>query len=54
VQQAMRTESLALLGLLNALRQHPDYEIITSFPGLADVSGAIVLAEIGDDRDRFR
>jgi hypothetical protein len=68
VEQAMRTETLALLGLLNAacdsvsqlaaalaeaFRQHPDYEIITSFPGLADVSGAIVLAEIGDDRDRF-
>lgn len=36
-----------------AFAQHPDYEIITSFPGLADISGAIVLAEIGDDRDRF-
>ena len=24
--------------------------MITSFPGLADISGAIVLAEIGDDR----
>ncbi len=39
--------------LAEAFRQHPDYEIITSFPGLADISGAIVLAEIGDDRDRF-
>lgn len=27
--------------------------MITSFPGLADVSGARVLAEIGDDRSRF-
>jgi transposase len=36
-----------------AFRQHPDYEIITSFPGLADISGAIVLAEVGDDRTRF-
>ena len=27
--------------------------VITSFPGLADVSGAIVLAEIGDDCNRF-
>jgi transposase len=69
VEQAMRTETLALLGVLNAIcdsvdqlsaalieafAQHPDYEIITSFPGLADVSGAIVLAEIGDDRERFR
>jgi transposase len=35
------------------IQQHPDYQIITSFPGLADISGAIVLAEIGDDRDRF-
>jgi transposase len=68
VEQAMRTETLALLGVLDAVcdsvhqlaaalteafRQHPDYEIITSFPGLADLSGAIVLAEIGDDRTRF-
>jgi transposase len=68
VEQAMRTETLALLGVLDAtcasveqlaaalgeaFARHPDYEIITSFPGLADVSGAIVLAEIGDDRARF-
>jgi hypothetical protein len=65
VEQAMRTETRTLLGVLNAacqsvdqlaaalaeaFRQHPDYPIITSFPGLADISGAIVLAEIGDDR----
>lgn len=68
VEQAMRTETLALLGVLDAtcasvdqltgtlieaFTQHPDYAIITSFPGLADISGAIVLAEIGDDRHRF-
>jgi transposase len=68
VEQAMRTEMLALLGVLDAIcssvdqlaaalveafARHPDYEIITSFPGLADISGAIVLAEIGDDRSRF-
>jgi transposase len=68
VEHAMRTETLALLGVLNAVcdsvdqlatalvdafQQHPDYEIITSFPGLADISGAITLAEIGDDRARF-
>jgi hypothetical protein len=68
VEQAMRTETLALLGVLDAVcdsvrqlaaalieafAKHPDYEIITSFPGLADISGAIVLAEIGDDRNRF-
>lgn len=68
VEQAMRTEALALLGVLNAIcdcvdrlsaelveafAAHPDHAIITSFPGLGEVSGAIVLAEIGDDRDRF-
>ena len=68
VEQAMRTETLALLGVLDAIcgsvdqlaaaltkafAQHPDYKIITSFPGLADISGAIVLAEFGDDRHRF-
>jgi hypothetical protein len=64
VEQAMGTETLALLGVLDAVcdsadqlaaalveafAQHPDYQIITSFPGLADISGAIVLAEIGDE-----
>jgi hypothetical protein len=34
-------------------REHPDYAVITSFPGLADMTGARVLAEIGDDRARF-
>jgi transposase len=68
VEQAMRTQTLALLGVLNAIcdsvdqlgtalvaafQQHPDYAIITSFPGLADISGAILLGEIGDDRARF-
>lgn len=68
VEAAMRTETLALLGVLDAICvsvddlatalgeafvAHPDYQIITSFPGLADITGAIVLAEIGDDRDRF-
>ncbi len=43
------------LGQASAERfqQHPDYAIITSFPGLADSIGARVLAEIGDDRARF-
>src|SRR5262249_29754474 len=68
VEQAMRTETLALLRVLDAtcasveqlpaglgegFARHRDYEIITSSPGLADVSGAIVLAEVGDDRARF-
>jgi transposase len=33
--------------------QHPDAKIITSFPGLGQLTGARVLAEIGDDRARF-
>ncbi|SEU43095.1 IS110 family RNA-guided transposase [Nonomuraea wenchangensis] len=36
-----------------AFHQHPDAAVITSFPGLADVTGARVLAELGDDRTRF-
>jgi hypothetical protein len=34
-------------------KQHPDAAIITSFPGLGNLAGARVLAEIGDDRTRF-
>jgi transposase len=33
--------------------QHPDATIITSFPGLAELTGARVLGELGDDRTRF-
>jgi transposase len=33
--------------------QHPDAEIICSQPGLGPVLGARVLAEFGDDRDRY-
>ena len=33
--------------------QHPDAAIITSFPGLGNLAGARVLAEIGDDHTRF-
>jgi transposase len=36
-----------------AFPQHPDAEIILSFPGLGVQLGARVLAEIGDDRARF-
>ncbi|MCD5317190.1 IS110 family transposase [Kineosporia babensis] len=68
VEDAFGQQALALLAALNAacasaqtlgdaaaeaFRGHPDYAIITSFPGLADSSGARVLAEIGDDRSRF-
>jgi transposase len=69
VEQAMGRQTLALLGQLGAactaaedLEQavtesfnlHPDAGIITSFPGLGALTGARVLAEIGDDRSRFQ
>ncbi|GAB7044658.1 MULTISPECIES: transposase [Catenuloplanes] len=68
VEQAMGTAALALLAALDtacanvdqlgeacaeAFAQHPDYDIITSFPRLGDLTGARVLAELGDDRNRF-
>jgi Transposase/Transposase IS116/IS110/IS902 family len=68
VEAAMGRQALALLGQLNAacqaaddleqavtesFNQHPDAGIITSFPGLGPLTGARVLAEIGDDRSRF-
>jgi hypothetical protein len=48
-------ESIVVDGEASAelFQQHLDYAIITSFPGLADSTGARVLAEIGDDRARF-
>jgi transposase len=36
-----------------SFREHPDAEILLSFPGLGVQLGARVLAELGDDRDRF-
>ena len=68
VEQAMGRQALALLRQLDAacasaddlehaaiesFNQHPDAGIITSFPGLGALTGARVLAEIGDDRSRF-
>ncbi|PJE03124.1 MAG: IS110 family transposase [Mycobacterium sp.] len=68
VEKAMGHQALALLAMLNAacagadeleqvateeFRKHPDHAVITSFPGLADLTGARILAEIGDDRARF-
>jgi hypothetical protein len=65
VEAAMGRQTLALLAALNTacasvddlgqasgelFERHPDYAIITSFPGLGDSTGARVLAEIGDDR----
>ncbi|MEV8064462.1 IS110 family transposase [Streptomyces antimycoticus] len=37
-----------------AFTQHPDAEILSSFPGIGPLTGARVLGEIGDDRTRFR
>jgi transposase len=68
VETEMGKQALALLAALDTacanvdelgqgsaklFQTHPDYEVITSFPGLADSTGARVLAEIGDDRTRF-
>jgi len=68
VENAMGIQLSALLGQFDAacaaadalaeaatahFEQHPDAEIITSFPGLGMLAGARVLAEIGDDRSRF-
>ena len=68
VEKAMGRQALALLAILDAacagaeelqqaaaeeFRKHPDHPVITSFPGLADLTGARILAEIGDDRARF-
>jgi transposase len=68
VEEAMGGHALALLRQLDAacqaadelaeataaaFGQHPDAQIIGSFPGLGEVAGARVLAEIGDDRSRL-
>jgi transposase len=68
-EDAMGRQALALLRQLDAacasaddleqattesFNQHPDAGIITSFPGLGALTGARVLAEIGDDRSRFQ
>jgi transposase len=69
VERAMGRQALALLGQFDAactsaedlehavtesFNLHPDAGIITSFPGLGALTGARVLAEIGDDRSRFQ
>ena len=33
--------------------EHPDAAVLTSFPGVGTLTGARILAEIGDDRSRF-
>ncbi|MFI6309702.1 hypothetical protein ACIBEK_06080 [Nocardia fusca] len=60
VEKAFGRQALALLAMLNSacvgaddlehaaaeeFRKHPDYAVITSFPGLADLAGARVLAD---------
>jgi hypothetical protein len=39
--------------LASRFEQHPDAEIIVSLPGLATILGARVLAEFGDDPNRY-
>ena len=39
--------------MAEAFTAHPDHQIITSFTGMGAVTGARVVAEIGDDRNRF-
>jgi transposase len=68
VEQAMGRQTRALVMQLDAscraaddlaaaaaaaFAQHPDVELLTSFPGIGPITGARVLGEIGDDRDRF-
>jgi transposase len=68
VEEAMGKQALALLRQLDAacasaddleraaiesFSQHPDAGIITSFPGIGNLTGARVLGETGDDRSRF-
>ena len=68
VEQAYGHKTLALARILEAacanadqlqaateaaFDQHLDAAVITSFPGLAALSGARILAEIGDDLTRF-
>ncbi|MFI8995463.1 IS110 family transposase [Streptomyces sp. NPDC053542] len=68
VEEALGRQMLALLGQLTAactaaddlaqaveeaFPRHPDAGIYLSFPGIGVQLGARLLAEIGDDRDRF-
>ncbi|MEU9663921.1 transposase, partial [Streptomyces chartreusis] len=68
VEGAMGRQTLTLLLKLDAactsadelaeaavetFERHPDSEIVTSFPGLGSLTGARILAEVGDDPSRF-
>jgi transposase len=50
---ACRSVDDLALATEEAFFTRPDAAIITSFPGLSVMSGARVLAEVGDDRERF-
>lgn len=50
---ACRSVDYLALATEEAFFTRPDAAIITSFPGLSVMSGARVLAEVGDDRERF-
>ncbi|MFJ9822730.1 IS110 family transposase [Streptomyces sp. NPDC101151] len=50
---ACRTVDELAAATEKAFRQHPDAEVMLSFPGLGVQLGARILAEIGDDRSRF-
>ncbi|MEV4390706.1 IS110 family transposase [Nonomuraea sp. NPDC049607] len=68
IEEAMGRQALALLAVLDAacqaaadlhqatvtaFRDHPDHDIVTSFPGLGELTAARLFAEIGDDHTRF-
>ena len=68
ISDAMGISVKALVGIISALNteiarleeqlsqsfdQHPDAKVVRSLPGLATVLGARVLAEFGDDPDRY-
>lgn len=68
VEHAYGDQLIAMLGEMDAARKavddltqktdelfltHADAAIITSMPGLANTTGARILAEMGDDPDRF-
>jgi transposase len=40
--------------IASAVAEHPDAGIFTSFPGVGPVLTAVLVAEIGEDRDRFQ
>ncbi|WP_374192991.1 IS110 family transposase [Streptomyces sp. AV19] len=50
---ACRTVDELAAATEKAFREHPDSEVMLSFPGLGVQLGARILAEIGDDRSRF-